>query len=400
MKIKKLFKSKALTVIGGLMIALAVTVFTPTDAKAAQMITQTGASYNSITIRWEPILGEKYYVSQLSTDRQNWVIEETRYYGYSQTFYNLQEGKTYYVRVRPKNSDSWYEPIEVTTACGGISGLKQTSATTNSISISWNKQPGATSYQVCKWQNSQEYVVGETTNNWYTIGGFSNTTDIPCDIYVKPIRKINTGFEAGKEPSEYLWNNGYISSYNLTLIPAKMSKPQVTTYYTHLNQVWVDFVKPSFASGIQYEMYNSSGKLMYRKTRTSNYDTCPNIKMGNFYKIRVRAYTSLNGKILYGQWSDYTDIGTSPSLKIKKKGSGFKISWKKVSSAKSYTVYGSTKQNGKYKKIATTKKKYVNVKKIGKKKIKNNKYYYFYVIANKKDGTRTNKKTVYYAKRR
>ena len=54
-----------------------------------------------------------------------------------------------------------------------------------------------------------------------------------------------------------------------------------------------------------------------------------------------------------------------------------KLSWTKVPGAKNYTVYRATKEGGKFKKVATTKKAAYTVK-----NLKTYKDYYFYVKAN------------------
>ena len=100
------------------------------------------------------------------------------------------------------------------------------------------------------------------------------------------------------------------------------------------------------------------------------------------FKIKVRAYTYTDaGEKLYGPYSKEKVIVPRATITSKaltsKSSSNVKVKWQKVSGAKSYTVYVSTKKTSGYKKKGTVKgTSFV---------IKNNKRYtdyYVYVVAN------------------
>lgn len=363
-------------------------------ATAVTGLTQTGAESTSVSLKWNALLGENTYGVQISEDSINWVDTGSAY-GADETLHNLSSGKTYYVRVCGRNNGVFSSPLMVTTACENVANLKQTSATTSSITVTWDKVSGATSYQVCEWVNNQEYVVGTTTNNTYTIGGFSNMKDIPYNIYVKPLRSISTGYTAGLKASGYYWYDSYIRNYNLTLIPKKMVAPKIETTSGGSTYVYADRESSvPFAKGYEYELYTVKGKKVSSGDFTGGYVSLDNLNSKQFYKVRFRAYTYL-GKTKtpqYGAWSDYTTFAISPStlhITSAKRGKALRVSWGKNKNATSYTIYGSTNRRGKFKKIATTKKTSYVVKKVGKSKIKKNKNYYFYVKANRKQGKKT-----------
>ena len=121
-----------------------------------------------------------------------------------------------------------------------------------------------------------------------------------------------------------------------------------------------------------------------------SYNALKNIK-NQFYKLRVRAYVTIDNKNYYGAWSDYTVFALQPKVGLKKSGKKLKITWKKVSGAKNYTVYMSTSKTGGYKKLTTTKKRAYTAKKFKKKKLNKKKTYYVYVVANRKEGKKTYK---------
>ena len=92
----------------------------------------------------------------------------------------------------------------------------------------------------------------------------------------------------------------------------------------------------------------------------------------------MRAYKTISGKNVYGEFSAVKSCGPKAPSSTKAKacsGKKIKVSWKKVSAASGYEVYRATKQKGKYKKVATlTSKSKVSFTDTSLKKGK--KYYY------------------------
>ena len=114
------------------------------------------------------------------------------------------------------------------------------------------------------------------------------------------------------------------------------------------------------------------------------------VKNNKVYTLRVRAMTEIGGQKVFGEWSDFITMFTTPMIKEKKgitvdsKGR-MKIKWEKIDGVDSYDVYVSTKELTGYKKVKTlnASKGSVTVKKLGKKKFQKKKTYYVYVVANK-----------------
>ncbi|MBQ9062202.1 MAG: fibronectin type III domain-containing protein [Eubacterium sp.] len=128
-----------------------------------------------------------------------------------------------------------------------------------------------------------------------------------------------------------------------------------------------------------------------------SYDISRKAKPNTIYTIELKAYSKAvdSSTKVYGPAST---IKYYPQPKMKKlklvNGNKIKVSWKKVSGATKYIVYGSTKANKGYKKIATVKKSkssYV-VSKVKGKKLKKYQNYYFKVQAvyGKKKSSKTN----------
>ena len=182
-----------------------------------------------------------------------------------------------------------------------------------------------------------------------------------------------------------------MSPYKINLVPEKVQGLAITNYYNSLKEVTFGFTQPEYHDGYVYELYTYKKKKVSSGNLSSiSYNTLKNIK-NQFYKLRVKAYVTINNKNYYGAWSDYTVFALQPKVGLKKSGKKLKITWKKVSGAKNYTVYMSTSKTGGYKKLTTTKKRAYTAKKFKKKKLNKKKTYYVYVVANRKEGKKTYK---------
>lgn len=386
MKISK--KISVITLAALFSLLFAMTVFAA-PAKVTE-IKQTKATDSSVQFEWSPSEPDARYYVQYSFDNVSWSLEASTGKTTSQYYGSLKAGKTYYVRVRARvnNQYSDYTTAQVATAPDKVTNLKQISATTSSATFSWSASEGATSYEVVRYVNSTEYIIGTTTSTTYTVNDFKNKLENNTSIGVRPIRSI-AGYDAKENNSFY--SLGYVACYNINLVPEKIQGVAVTNYYTSLKEVAFGFTQPEYHDGYVYELYTYKNKKVSSGNITStSYNLLKNIK-NQFYKLRVRAYVTINNKNYYGAWSDYTVFALQPKVGLKKSGKKLKITWKKVSGAKNYTVYMSTSKTGGYKKLTTTKKRAYTAKKFKKKKLNKKKTYYVYVVANRKEGKKTYK---------
>lgn len=366
---------------------------------------QTSASRSSIGFSWTKQLGVDYYEVQMKESNSNNWVTMTKYASGNDIEYNLNVATNYDVRVRAINSyydSGWSDVVTMGTACDRVTNLRQTYAQTNSITFSWSKVNKAEKYQLCFYDNNIETVKGTTSNTSYTVKNLKSS-NFPDRVYVKPIRYVN-----GQSivENDYYYNYEKLYGFQLRLRPGKGPKPTVSNYYGYLKQEYIEIYANKNADGYECKIYNAKGKNVgtYSTTSRSDYSYfyLKNISSNQYYKIRVRGYVNLNGKKVYGAWSDpiYTHLKTN--LKLKFVGSKkINVSWNKVAGATSYTVYSSDKNEG-YKKVCTTKKNSISVTKVKNKKLKSGKTYYFYVIANKKVGKTTYKsglKEAYYIRR-
>ena len=158
--------------------------------------------------------------------------------------------------------------------------------------------------------------------------------------------------------------NGAVKNETVTakfnIVPAAVTGLKVATTSTTATLTWSKVVG---ATAYSYEYYN--GKKWVAKTTTKTSATVSKLKANTAYKFRVRAYNK-TAKV-YGAYSAVvsatTAIAQVKSLKAKATtSSSVTLTWGKVSGAKSYEVYQLVGK--KWKKIATTTKTSVTVKKL------------------------------------
>lgn len=376
--------------------------FAATTYQAPGQITglkQTSAGDSSVGIAWEAQIDCKYQI-EYSTDGANWTVVSST--GSPDDLESgLSQGKSYFVRVRGFRDDYIYsetsrraygpysDTIEVITRPDSVTTITQTDATTDTASFTWNQVEGVTQYDVYKTVNGIETLVGSTNTNSITITGLSREA---FSINVRTVKKAATGFEAKETYGKTL------SSYDINLVPAKVGNVHIANYWKNLKEVNIAWDGVTFADGYQAQVYQGTSKKAMSTLKTgSSYVYAKNINTKNFYKVRVRAYTTINGQVKYGAWSTYTYFAQQPTVELKFVNSKkLKISWNKVKGATSYSVYMSTSQKTNYKKIKTLKKSKTSltVTKFKKKSLSKKKRYYVYVVANKKVGKKTIKSAV------
>ena len=412
---KKLWNvSKVCTLV--LMCVLFLGIGIKAEAAAPGQVTglkQTNASTGYVYVSWNAVIGNDIeYKVELSADK-NFTsgVMDNLYYNSSgkisggtssttESFSGLTAGKKYYVRVTAFTNTGYPDYIStfgkpssvlevVTMPDSKVGSIKQTKATETSITISWKKASGANAYQI-KYRK-----VGTDANAVKTayVGNVSSYTakklskNAEYYFYVTPINKSASGYKA----------TGYGTSiYNLPTLPTKVTGLDAEFWYSSSNYMEFVYKRGSSADGCQYQIYTADGKkkLVDKKSTSSNpYFSSSKLKGYKFLRMRVRAYANVNGKPKYGAWSGWEYIAKQPKVQAKNTKSGIKMSWSKVSGAKNYTVYVSTKKDSAYKKVTTTTKTSAVIKKYGKSKLKSGKTYYFYVVANKKVGKKTYKST-------
>lgn len=382
MEKKRVFsKSLLLLAITSIMLfAMSITSMAATETNMNIQQTNAGDSY--VEIKWQKYLGQDiHYHVELSYDGVNWAMQDWST-SPSITISDLSPDSTYYVRVAVYNSD-WHEKdVSEDGVCVAVStkqaictkpskvqNLRQTKATKNSISMTWDAVAGASSYKILIFENYDYKTVATSKTNSVTIKGLDASSNI--EYYVAAVKNVN-GYEAVGDRSK---------SVDMKTVPKKVTRVAITDLYDNIKVCYYGWTSCENADGYQYEITSLNGKKKYYKaTTTSTSARLTTYPVGAFTKARVRAYVEINGKKTYGPWSNYDYNACSKDVTARRSKNGKKITlkWKKVSGVSEYRIYISTKEKKGYKKVATvsSKKSSYTITKYNKKNLKKGQKYY------------------------
>lgn len=393
------------------LLALSFVFAVRVDAKAATPaptgLKQTSSSTSSVGVKWDAIMGSDMYYY--------WRISETDTFASYRSDWNgnvassdctdsisgLSAGKTYYVQVgtsatknytKAPDDVTWSPAIKVVTTPESVNAnhVQFTDATETSISLTWNAVDGATSYKVEYALDSfDNAAVAYTNTASITLTGLTKNAKYDIKIYSQ--RQDGTDFIAYEKYASTVWN--------IPTLPTKITGVDCTYFNPSVKEGRANFEwdRNEVADGYKFEIWKYNGKKKIVSVTTTSYSVYAyknsKLKDRQIYKIRVCGYVNTsNNEQKYGAWSsyDYFSRCTGSDTKLTKTGSKIKASWKKVKGATSYTVYMSTKTNGKYKKMGTTKKTSYTINKNIKKKTN----YYVRIVPNYKKGGKTYTATV------
>ena len=221
----------------------------------------------------------------------------------------------------------------VITAPEKISGLKVTSATTNSVTISWNVSAGAEGYRVLNLTTGEYDFV---TENTYTFSGLTAATEY--QFLVRAYLKNGADNIYGEG------NDGFTAK----TVPAKMTQPTVAVNGNTLNISW-----NALHGADGYLVYVKQGATaVYYETVNGTSFSAEKLAFGKEHQILVRAFV-LNGKEeYYGAWSSSVYLKTAPE---KAEGqmtnvtsSSVSLSWEAVNGAVGYRLLNTTTGVAKY----------------------------------------------------
>ena len=250
--------------------------------------------------------------------------------------------------------------------------VKVKADTYQSVSLSWTKAKAVDGYEI--------YRATSKTGKYQKIKSTSSTTykdstlNTGTTYYykVKPYAKIGA------------WDKTVVLGDESGVVSAKPSLTAVTGVSAKVktyNSVMVSWKKVTGANG--YEIYRSTKKSSgYKKVKTITVSGTihyvdSKLKTGTTYYYKIRAYRKIGSKKVYSTaWSSVKSVKPVLAIATLKQGKSSKkqvaLSWNKVTGAKEYEVYRSTKKSSGYKKITSVSKLKYTDKKVTSKKT----YYY------------------------
>ena len=369
---------------------------TTTATTAVTGLKQTSDSTSSVQVQWNA--SGLLYSVEWSSDKKTWVSAGTTSSAYSYIT-NLSAGKRYYVRVYVYGDKTTAATIAVYTRTKDkTSAVKQVNddTSTTGTTVTWSKVSGANGYKV-EYRpgiSGASTVTKYVTTNKISLTGLKKNTYYYVYVYA---------YKGGKT---YKAVSDYGTSQTIKLKPTKVTGVSCECFWTYSGaEIAANTIDN--VNGYHYIIYkyNSSSKKYDKKVEsgttsssTGKIFTSSKVAPGQFYVAKVRAYTTINNKNVYGSWSDGAYFTGDPkSVKIANASStSQKVSWSGVKGATSYTVYVSTKQGSRGEKVATTSKKALTCSKYNKKALKKGKTYYYTIVVNMKVGNKTYKSTPYY----
>ena len=305
-------------------------------------------------------------------------------------------GSTYYVMIVPYRSTGYkfnntevryYGPasevIETVSAPNQkTASITHVDSTTDSIAVNWEAVPGANYYQVTYYSDYNAQLTTATADTAIVLTGLNKNATYTIKVTGCRMNSAGSFISVGDESS---------SVTGIPVQPGKMSAPEITSYLESINVLYAESTKPGCADGVEYELWTAYAKKDKRVAKSTGY-RIENKAIGKktALKVRVRAYItnrSTNVK-KYGAWSGFTYTSRTPEVKkITNVKGGQKVTIDTIKGADRYIVMASASNvKNTFKKVATTTKSSVTVKKIGKNKLKKGKTYYYYIIAQKKVG--------------
>ncbi|MCM1114153.1 MAG: fibronectin type III domain-containing protein [Clostridium sp.] len=257
----------------------------------------------SISIKWNAVKGASSYYIYVNNNTQGTSFTKTTTKT-SIILNNLTPSNQYSIKVRAVKGNSYGEysaVLKAHTVPDKVTGLKTSSRTTSTVTLSWDKKKGASGYKIYLYYPSKKeaVLVG-------TVKGVNNTS------FKISNRKQGTVYyykvAAYVSDSGISDRTGYKSSQHATT--AKPNTPTVSTLSTPSKKKMKLSWKGTTCTGYQVQWsttnkFTSNYKSVYTKSKSTTISTAQSKKK---YYVRVRAYKTVDGKKIYGAWSKTKSI--------------------------------------------------------------------------------------------
>lgn len=243
------------------------------------------------------------------------------------------------------NGGYTYVNAEVTDIPSAVTGIRSTSNTSTSNTITWNASTKAEGYEVYQWigTNDSYKLIGTTTSTKFTNSKKSSGT-----MYRYKVRAYNTVDGQRIE-------GAYSSELTTCTLPANVS---FSLCSTDVDSITLNWNKVSKATGYQVEMY-TNGKWKTLSTLSGTSYTASDLSQNTAYRFRVRAIRNYNYINYYGGYTEKditirpanTPEGLSSAMNT---SSSNTITWKSMNGVSGYSVYQWIGTSNSYKKLGDT----------------------------------------------
>lgn len=311
-------------------------VFTTCTLPANISKISASARGTSVTISWNKVSKATDYVVEHNVNGAWKQVGTTSSLSYKVNGITQNGVNMFRVKARRNYSGVYYNGgytyvnAEVTDIPSAVTGIRSTSNTSTSNTITWNASKKAEGYEIYQWIGTTDSykLIGTTTSTKFTNSKKSSGT-----MYRYKVRAFNTVDGQRIE-------GAYSSEFTTCTLPANVS---FSLCSTDVDSITLNWNKVSKATGYQVEMYtNGTWKTLSTLSGTSY--TVSDLSQNTAYRFRVRAMRNYNYINYYGGYTEKditirpanTPEGLSSSANT---SSSNTITWKSMNGVSGYSVY-------------------------------------------------------------
>lgn len=326
-------------------------VFTTCTLPANISKISASARGTSVTISWDKVSKATDYIVEHYVNGAWKQVGTTSSLSYKVNGITQNGVNKFRVKARRNYSGVYYNGgytyvnAEVTDIPSAVTGIRSTSNTSTSNTITWNASKKAEGYEIYQWigTNDSYKLIGTTTSTKFTNSKKSSGT-----MYRYKVRAFNTVDGQRIE-------SAYSSELTTCTLPANVS---FSLCSTDVDSITLNWNKVSKATGYQVEMYtNGTWKTLSTISGTSY--TASDLSQKTAYRFRVRAIRNYNYINYYGDYTE-KDITIRPANTPKglsssaNTSSSNTITWESVNGVSGYSVYQWIGTTDSYKELGDT----------------------------------------------
>lgn len=326
-------------------------VFTTCTLPANISKISASARGTSVTISWDKVSKATDYIVEHYVNGVWEQVGTTSSLSYKVNGITQNGVNMFRVKARRNYSGVYYNGgytyvnAEVTDIPSAVTGIRSTSNTSTSNTITWNASTKAEGYEVYQWigTNDSYKLIGTTTSTKFTNSKKSSGT-----MYRYKVRAYNTVDGQRIE-------GAYSSELTTCTLPANVS---FSLCSTDVDSITLNWNKVSKATGYQVEMY-TNGKWKTLSTLSGTSYTASDLSQNTAYRFRVRAIRNYNYINYYGGYTEKditirpanTPEGLSSAMNT---SSSNTITWESMNGVSGYSVYQWIGTSNSYKKLGDT----------------------------------------------
>lgn len=311
-------------------------VFTTCTLPANISKISASARGTSVTISWNKVSKATDYIVEHYVNGAWKQVGTTSSLSYKVNGITQNGVNKFRVKARRNYSGVYYNGgytyvnAEVTDIPSAVTGIRSTSNTSTSNTITWNASTKAEGYEIYQWIGTTDSykLIGTTTSTKFT-----NSKKGSGTMYRYKVRAFNNVDGQRIE-------GAYSSEFTTCTLPANVS---FSLCSTDVDSITLNWNKVSKATGYQVEMYtNGTWKTLSTLSGTSY--TVSDLSQNTAYRFRVRAIRNYNYINYYGGYTE-KDITIHPANTPKGLSSSVNtsssntITWKSMNGVSGYSVY-------------------------------------------------------------